>query len=79
MIAASILVAWLAGAPQAATIRGLVTDTKTSAPVADAQVAIVELSRTARTAADGRFEFRGVPPGSYTITVFPSACAGKSP
>lgn len=69
MVAAAILVAWLAGAPQAATIRGLVTDTKTTTPVADAQVAIVELSRTARTAADGRFEFRDVPPGSYTITV----------
>ena len=69
MIAAALLAALLAGVPQAAKMHGIVTDAKSTTPIADAQVAIVELSRTIRTTADGRFEFRELKPGSYTVTI----------
>src|SRR5262245_47606223 len=51
------------------TLRGTVADAKTSTPVADAQVTIVELARSIRTDAEGKFEFRDVTPGKYTLTV----------
>ncbi len=51
------------------TIRGTVVDAGTRAPVADAQVFLVELARSVITAADGRFEFAGVKPGTHTLTV----------
>jgi hypothetical protein len=51
------------------TIRGTVVDAGTRAPVADAQVFLVELARSVVTAADGRFEFAGVKPGAHTLTV----------
>ncbi len=69
MAAIAVLLALLAGGTQGATLRGVVTDARTTAPVQDAQVAIVELARTTRTGTDGRFEFRGLPPGGYTVTI----------
>ena len=69
MVVIAVLLALLAGGAQGATLRGVVTDAKTTTPVADAQVAIVELARTTRTGADGRFEFRNLPAGKYTLTV----------
>ena len=44
-------------------------DAATNAPVAGAQVTLVEISRSARTTADGRFVFEGVPAGRHTLTV----------
>ena len=68
------VVAWwlatlLSTGQQTVIVRGTVIDAKTSGPVADAQVALVELSRSVRTGADGRFEFKDVTPGAYTLTV----------
>src|SRR5262249_43219677 len=57
-------------APQSqAIVRGVVTDEKTSAPLAGVRVSIVEASRSVLTTADGRFEFIAVTPGHYTVAV----------
>lgn len=50
-------------------LRGRIVDARTNAPVADAQVTLVEPARTARTDADGRFEFAGLAARSVTVTV----------
>ncbi len=65
---------WMSGAAppplqQGVAVRGTVVDARTAAPVADAQVQLVEMSRAFITAKDGRFEFTGVTPGTYTLTV----------
>jgi hypothetical protein len=52
-----------------ATLQGIVVDAGTEAPLAGARVWLVDLSLTAFTGADGRFEFRGIPGGTFTITV----------
>jgi hypothetical protein len=49
-------------------LRGILTDATTSAPVADAQVSI-GIGHTMKTGPDGRFEFRGLSSGTYTLTV----------
>src|SRR5262245_16418523 len=49
-------------------IRGTLTDATTSDPVADARVSI-GVGQTMKTGADGRFEFRNLPAGTYTLTV----------
>jgi len=51
------------------TIRGVVIDAATSAPVEDAQVALAGRNTTLRTGPDGRFEFAGLRGGTYTLTV----------
>lgn len=65
---------WMSGAAppplqQGGAVRGTVVDARTAAPVADAQVQLIEMSRAFITAKDGRFEFTGVAPGTYTLTV----------
>jgi hypothetical protein len=50
-------------------IRGVLVDAATNAPVAGAQVSLVEIARAVRTDADGRFAFDAVPPGRHTLTV----------
>jgi len=54
--------------PTASVLRGVLTDATTSDPVGDAQVSI-GIGRTTKTTADGRFEFRGLSTGTYTLTV----------
>jgi hypothetical protein len=63
-------VLWLvqAGTPTG-TIRGVVVDARTAAPVVDARVTLVELGADVVTHADGRFEFPAVPASTYTLTV----------
>ena len=39
------------------------------APVVEARVSLVELGRQARTDVEGRFQFPGIPSGSYTLSV----------
>ena len=51
------------------TIRGTVIDDRTSAPIADARVTLVEANLITRTSTDGRFEFLHVPARTYTLTV----------
>src|SRR5207249_1538768 len=50
-------------------IQGVVVNAKTTAPIADARVLLVELSRSTKSSADGRFQFANVPAGRYTLTV----------
>jgi hypothetical protein len=69
MAPAFALVTLLVLQPGPAIIRGTVVDARTSAPVADAQVMLVDLGRSVRTTADGRFEFNDVKPGTHTLTV----------
>lgn len=68
-----LVFAWLAGSTSprqtSAAVRGLVVNAATNAPIADAHVEIVDVSRSATTHADGRFEFTGVTPGAHTLTV----------
>jgi iron complex outermembrane recepter protein len=54
--------------PSPGAIGGVVR-TAAGAPVADAAVVLVELHRTAITAADGSFSFPVVPPGRYSLEV----------
>lgn len=56
-------------AGQGHVVEGLVTTTSTGEPLADAEVTLVELSRTVRTGAEGVFSFRDVPAGTFTIGV----------
>jgi Carboxypeptidase regulatory-like domain len=72
-----------------ATIRGLVTDRESGAPVSDVLVLVVpvttdgdmipaapeqrrRLQHSRRTGADGSYEIRDIPPGSYSVTFVPS-------
>jgi hypothetical protein len=52
----------------ASVLRGVLTDAATAAPVMDARVSI-GIGRTTTTGRDGRFEFRNLTPGAYTLTV----------
>ena len=71
MLSALVLAALLIGGQVGplASVRGLVADVTTAAPIADVKVTLVEIDRSAITVADGRFEFTAVPPGAYTLTV----------
>jgi hypothetical protein len=50
-------------------VRGTVVDAGSSRPIGDVRVALVEPGRSVRTPEDGRFEFRGLAAGRYTLTV----------
>lgn len=52
-----------------ATIFGRVVDQKTRAPLADANVFIANTMLGSATDQDGRYEIRGLPPGSYELVV----------
>jgi hypothetical protein len=68
----AVIMATQAGSPATAaqpTLRGTIVDAKTSAPIKDARVTLVEASLDVRTAADGRFEFPHLQPKTYTLTV----------
>lgn len=76
MILALTTLLVLGGRPQAivplsatGAIVGVVLDATTSRPIPDARVALAELSLDQRTGPDGRFEFRNLAPGRYTLTV----------
>jgi hypothetical protein len=72
-LVAALLVAQDPPAQRAAdpvgSVAGTVLDATTSAPVADARVAIVELQLEQLTGGDGRFQFDGLPSGQYSLTV----------
>lgn len=51
---------------QSGIIRGVATDSA-GAPIAGVQVSLEGTTRTASTRSDGKFEFRGVSPGSHTL------------
>jgi len=73
VLIACLLVAFATTVPQAqqptTTIGGIVVDAQSNAPIADAKVMLLEAKKTARTGPDGRFEFVGLPPQQYTLTV----------
>lgn len=54
---------------QTGTLRGVVRNTRDNSPVGFARVQIAESRRGMLTSEDGRFEFSGLAPGAYTITV----------
>jgi hypothetical protein len=68
-LAASGQAALPAQTPGLPAVRGVLIDAHTNAPVTGAQVTLVELARSARTDADGRFLFERVPAGKHTLTV----------
>lgn len=52
------------------TIAGLITDyTKANSPIAGATVTLSTKGLTKTTGSDGRFEFKGIEPGTYTLQV----------
>jgi iron complex outermembrane receptor protein len=67
-VLALLLVAGLPGRlyAQGGVVRGVATDTA-GAPLAGIQVVLEGSTRRAMTRADGRFEFRGISPGSRTV------------
>lgn len=66
---ASRVEAGVADTLRSSTVRGTVVDSETGAPVAGAQVRLVELERRVETHASGRFTFADVPAGTYTLAV----------
>ena len=79
MTTALVLVAWLAAAApdgdvaqaraDTSILRGVVLDAGSNGPVRDVRIGLVELNRAVRTGADGKFEFRDLAAGTYTLTV----------
>jgi 5-hydroxyisourate hydrolase-like protein (transthyretin family) len=55
--------------PQASVLRGTILDAATTAPIGDVRVSLTDVGKSTRTTADGRFEFRDLTPGKYTLTV----------
>ena len=55
--------------PNVPTLKGIIVDAKTNAPIKDARVILVEASLDIRTGSDGRFEFSKIAPRTYTLTV----------
>ncbi|MFW6157330.1 MAG: carboxypeptidase-like regulatory domain-containing protein, partial [Balneolaceae bacterium] len=51
------------------TVSGVVYDRETSEPLGHAYLFLEELNRSAISHADGTFEFRNVPEGTYTLIV----------
>ena len=51
------------------TLKGEVTEAATGEPIPGASVLIEELNRGVAADADGQFEFRDVPYGSYTLSI----------
>ncbi|GMV04742.1 MAG: hypothetical protein AMXMBFR53_10220 [Gemmatimonadota bacterium] len=56
-------------ASQPAELQGLVLDGESGAPLADAAVEVMGTRLRTLTADDGRFRFRGVPPGAISLSV----------
>ena len=70
LVLSLVLPAPPAARAQAGTsVSGTVTNSGTGDPVASAIVTLEELRRDARTAANGRYAFDGVPPGTYHLLV----------
>jgi iron complex outermembrane receptor protein len=55
-------------ASPAGSVTGVVVDSASGLPVIAAEVRLAELHRLERTHEDGRFEFRNVPAGQYSLT-----------
>jgi 5-hydroxyisourate hydrolase-like protein (transthyretin family) len=55
--------------PQASVLRGTILDAATTAPIADVRVSLADVGKSTKTTADGRFEFRDLTPGTYTVTI----------
>lgn len=70
---AALLAAVVAASPVAAqargTIRGIVTDSDTHAPIAGARVSVATPSRVAITEKRGAYTLRDLPAGRYVVTV----------
>jgi TonB-dependent receptor len=66
---ASTLLAGVTLDASAATISGRIDDNSGTRTLAGAEIRIVELGRTTRSAADGSYRFSDVMPGSYTLSV----------
>src|SRR5688572_20525603 len=55
--------------PVAGSVSGVVTDSATGAPAAAARARLIEAHLEESIHEDGRFAFRGVVPGTYTLVV----------
>jgi len=69
---ASTLLFILASAPPleaqvGGSIRGTITEESTQRPLGDVRVVLIGASRETRTGETGKFEFRGLPAGDYTL------------
>jgi iron complex outermembrane recepter protein len=53
--------------PARSSVTGIVIDSASASPIIAAEVRLLELHRLERTHEDGRFDFRDVPPGRYTL------------
>ena len=58
-----------ASAQTTAAVRGVVIDARSGKPLADARLEIIEAQKTTQADPQGRFEFLGIAPGTYTLTV----------
>ncbi len=56
-------------APLPVTLEGKVRQMGTRTPLADVRIRIVETGETLTTTAEGLFEVRGLPPGTYTLAL----------
>ncbi|GAB1257837.1 TonB-dependent receptor [Aurantivibrio plasticivorans] len=66
---ASLISATTSISVEAARVEGRVTDSQQKVNFAGAQVRLEEINRTVSTGEDGRFVFRNVPEGTYTLKV----------
>jgi len=65
----TIAVFFLAGASHALEVAGVITDSETGAPLAQAGVIILNTDLVTLTNADGFYYFPDVPPGAYTFMI----------
>jgi CarboxypepD_reg-like domain/Carboxypeptidase regulatory-like domain/TonB-dependent Receptor Plug Domain len=70
IIAASVIPAAAMAQDGTASLRGVVFDSTSMAPLGGARVAVLGTTAATNADADGRFEIEGIPPGSHWVSFF---------